>query len=144
MVDAGIEDRMSVLWHHGVRTGRLTAEEFVAVTSANTAKIFGLYPRKGTIQPGADADLVLWDPSASRTVSARTHHQNIDFNVYEGMELTGLARSTIAAGRLVWHDGALRAERGAGRYLKRSLHAPINGLGSGLGNGMGIGLGDDA
>ncbi|MBB3174392.1 dihydropyrimidinase [Endobacter medicaginis] len=131
---AGIEDRMGVLWHHGVGGGHLTAEEFVAVTSANTARIFGLYPRKGTIQPGADADIVVWDPYASRTVSARTHHQNIDFSVYEGMELTGLARSTIAAGRLVWHDGTLRAERGAGRYLKRSLHAPITGMGTGLGD----------
>ena len=131
---AGIEDRLSVLWHHGVRAGHLTPEEFVAVTSANTAKIFGLYPRKGTIQPGADADLILWDPYASRVVSAKTHHQNIDFSVYEGMELTGIARSTIAAGKLVWHDGQLRAERGAGRYLRRDLHAPITGMGTGLGD----------
>jgi dihydropyrimidinase len=116
---AGIEDRLSVLWHHGVRGGHLTPEEFVAVTSTNTAKIFNIFPRKGAIQVGADADLVVWDPNASRTISAKTHHQNVDFNVFEGMTVTGLARTTIANGKIVWHDGDLRAVRGAGRYVKR-------------------------
>ena len=120
----GIEDRMSVLWHHGVRTGRLTPSEFVAVTSTNTAKIFNIHPRKGALAVGADADLVLWDAEASRTISARTHHQNVDFNVYEGMEVTGLARHTIAAGRLVWADGDLRTIQGAGRYVERPCFAP--------------------
>ncbi len=118
---AGIEDRMSILWHEGVRTGRLTPQEFVAVTSTNAARIFGLMPRKGLIAVGADADLVVWDPAASRTISAKTHHQNVDFNVFEGRTVTGLARSTIANGKLVWHEGSLRAVRGAGRYIKRSL-----------------------
>lgn len=121
---AGIEDRMSVLWHHGVRTGRLTPSEFVAVTSANTARIFNIYPRKGAVEAGADADLVLWDPAASRTISAKTHHQNVDFNVYEGMEVTGLAATTIAQGRIAWHRGELRAERGAGRYVERPCFPP--------------------
>jgi dihydropyrimidinase len=116
---AGIEDRMSILWHHGVRTGRLTPQEFVAVTSANAARIFSLMPRKGLVAVGADADLVVWDPEASRTISAKTHHQKVDFNVYEGMSVTGLARTTIANGKIVWHDGQLRAVRGAGRYLAR-------------------------
>jgi dihydroorotase-like cyclic amidohydrolase len=75
---------MSVLWGHGVRTGRLTPTEFVAVTSTNRAKIFNIYPRKGTVEVGADADLVLWDPEGSRTISAKKHHQNVDFNIYEG------------------------------------------------------------
>ncbi|GBR07418.1 dihydropyrimidinase [Acetobacter oeni] len=126
----GIEDRMSVLWHYGVRTGKLTPENFVAVTSANTARIFNIHPRKGTISEGADADIVLWDPEASRTVSARTHHQNVDYNIYEGLELTGLARTTISQGKIVWDDGDLRAERGAGRYVerpafKKPLRAPL-------------------
>jgi dihydropyrimidinase len=120
----GIEDRMSVLWHHGVRTGRLTASEFVAVTSTNTAKIFNIHPRKGAIAVGADADIVLWDAEASRTISAATHHQNVDFNVYEGMEVTGLARHTVAAGRVVWTDGDLRTVRGAGRYIPRPCFTP--------------------
>ncbi|MCB1601579.1 MAG: dihydropyrimidinase [Rhodanobacteraceae bacterium] len=121
---AGIEDRMSLLWHYGVGTGRLTPSEFVRVTSANAAQIFGLYPRKGSMRVGADADLVIWDAQASRTISAATHHQNIDFNVFEGRTVTGVATHTFTRGQLAWVDGDLRAERGAGRYLHRNTHAP--------------------
>ncbi|HTW68642.1 MAG TPA: dihydropyrimidinase [Acetobacteraceae bacterium] len=120
----GIEDRMSVLWHHGVGTGRLTQNEFVRVTSTNAAQIFNLYPRKGSVQVGADADLVVWDPQASRTISVKTHHQNVDFNIYEGMEVTGLARHTISQGKVVWTDGDLRTIRGSGRYIERPCFAP--------------------
>ncbi|KON66158.1 D-hydantoinase/dihydropyrimidinase [Komagataeibacter europaeus] len=115
----GIEDRMSILWHHGVTTGRLSPQEFVAITSTNTARIFNMLPRKGCIAVGADADLVLWDGQGTRTISARTHHQNVDYNIYEGMTVTGVARRTISAGRVVWDDGDLRAIRGAGRYIER-------------------------
>ena len=117
----GIEDRMSVLWHYGVNSGKLTPNEFVAVTSTNAARIFNLYPRKGAVEVGADADLVLWDANASRTISAKTHHQNVDYNVFEGRTVKGIARRTIANGKLVWNDGKLDAERGAGRYLPRPL-----------------------
>ena len=96
----GIEDRMGVLWHHGVRTGKLTPSQFVAVTSTNTARIFNIWPKKGTLQPGADADIVVWDPNKTRTISAETHHQNIDFNIYEGMEITGNAAVTMS--RVEW------------------------------------------
>ena len=120
----GVEDRMSVLWHHGVRTGKLTASEFVRATSTAAAQIFNIYPRKGAVVTGADADLVVWDPSASRTISAKTHHQNIDFNIYEGMEVTGVAATTISQGKVVWQDGELRATRGAGRYIDRPCFAP--------------------
>ena len=123
----GIEHRMSALWHHGVRAGRLTPTEFVGVTSANAARIFNIFPRKGTVAPGSDADLVLWDPDATQRVSAATHHQRVDFNVYEGMELTGLARHTIAAGRLAWTDGEVRAKPGEGRYVPRPAFAPAAG-----------------
>jgi len=119
---AGIEDRMAVLWHYGVNSGRLTPHEFVAATSTNAARIFNLYPRKGAVEVGADADLVLWDPAGTRTISAATHHQNVDFNIFEGRNVRGIARRTIAAGRLVWDDGVLNAERGAGRYLPRPLN----------------------
>ncbi len=119
----GVEDRMSVLWHHGVRTGRLTPSEFVRVTSTAAAQIFNIYPRKGAVAVGSDADLVVWDPEATRTISAKTHHQNIDFNIYEGMEVTGLAQTTISQGKVVWSDGELRAVRGAGRYIKRPCFA---------------------
>ena len=121
---AGIEDRMSLLWHYGVETGRLTPSEFVQVTSTNAARIFNLYPRKGAIEVGADADLVVWDANATRTISAKTHHQNVDFNVFEGRTVKGIASQTIAAGKLVWSDGDLRAERGAGQYLSRKTFAP--------------------
>ena len=115
----GIEDRMSILWHHGVTTGRLSPQEFVAITSTNTARIFNMLPRKGYIAEGADADLVLWDAQGTRTISASTHHQKVDYNIYEGMTVTGVARRTISGGRVVWDDGDLRATRGAGRYIER-------------------------
>ena len=125
----GIEDRMSVLWHHGVGTGRLTPNEFVRITATNTAQIFNLYPRKGSVQFGADADLVVWDAQASRTISVKTHHQNVDFNIYEGMQVTGLARHTISQGKLVWTDGDLRTVRGAGRYIERPCFgAPLQAI----------------
>jgi len=89
------------------------------VTSTNAAQIFNLYPRKGAVEVGADADLVVWDPQASRTISVKTHHQNVDFNVFEGMTVQGVATHTLSRGHLAWANGDLRAQRGAGRYLKR-------------------------
>lgn len=115
----GVEDRMSVLWHHGVRTGRLTPNEFVRATSTNAAQIFNIHPRKGAIAVGADADLVVWDPDGTRVISKDTHHQNIDFNIYEGMEVTGIPAVTLSRGRVVWNRGDLRTVKGAGRYVDR-------------------------
>ena len=120
----GIEDRMAVLWHHGVRTGRLTPSQFVAVTSTNCARIFNIHPRKGALVRGADADIVVWDPDRSRTISASTHHQNIDFNIYEGMEVVGNPAVTLSRGQVVYQDGELRTVRGAGRYIDRPCWAP--------------------
>jgi dihydropyrimidinase len=120
----GIEDRMSILWHYGVVAGRLTPQEFVRITSTNTAQIFNIHPRKGSITSGADADLVVWDGTATRQISASTHHQNVDFNVYEGMTVRGVARHTIAGGTLVFTEGDLRATRGAGRYINRPCFTP--------------------
>jgi len=116
---AGIENRMEVLWHHGVGTGRLTMNEFVKVTSTNAAQIFNIYPRKGSVSVGADADIVVWDPTASKTISAKTHKQNVDYNIFEGMTVTGGASHTISRGKLVFADGELDVERGAGRYVDR-------------------------
>ena len=116
----GVEDRMSVLWHHGVGTGRLTPSEFVAVTSANCAKIFNIYPQKGSLNIGADADVVVWDPQGTRVISAATHHQNIDFNIYEGMEVKGIPAYTLSRGQIVWENGELKTVRGAGRNIKRA------------------------
>ncbi|WP_108446998.1 dihydropyrimidinase [Halomonas denitrificans] len=122
---AGVEDRLAILWDEGVNKGRLTPSEFVAVTSTNTAKLFNLYPRKGSISVGADADIVVWDPQGSRTISAETHHMNVDFNIFEGRTVTGIPSHTLSHGRIVWCNGELRAERGAGRYLHRPPFAPV-------------------
>ena len=120
----GIENRMEVLWHHGVSTGRLTMNEFVRVTSTNAAQIFNIYPRKGSISVGADADIVVWDPEASKTISAKTHLQKVDYNIFEGMTVTGCASHTISQGNVVYADGKLDVERGAGRYVERPPFAP--------------------
>ena len=120
----GVEDRMHVLWHHGVNSGRLTVSEFVAITSTNAAKIFNIYPRKGSISVGADADIAIWDPEKERTISKDTHHQNVDFNIFEGMTVKGINTVTISQGKVVYQDGDVRTERGAGRYIDRPTFAP--------------------
>jgi dihydropyrimidinase len=120
---AGVENRMEVLWHHGVNTGRFNMNEFVKLTSTNAAQIFNIYPRKGTISVGADADIVVWDPEATKTISAKTHHQNIDFNIFEGMKVKGCASHTISAAKVVYANGELKVERGAGKYIERPAYA---------------------
>jgi dihydropyrimidinase len=122
---AGVEDRMSVLWDAGVRTGRLTPNEFVRVTSTNAAQIFNLYPRKGAIAAGSDADLVVWDPNATKTITTANSISKVGYNVFEGRSVTGLAKVTLSQGKIVWSDGELRTERGAGRYVKRPAFAPV-------------------
>ena len=118
---AGVEHRLALLYSYGVRPGRIELQEFVDLTSTRPAQLFGLYPRKGSISIGADADLVLWDPGASGTISAATHHQRCDRSIFEGFPVTGLPSTVIAAGRVQYQDGDLAVERGAGRYLARSL-----------------------
>jgi dihydropyrimidinase len=120
-----VENRMEVLWTHGVRAGRLTMNEFVQVTSANAAHIFNLYPRKGVIAVGSDADIVVWDPDATRVISATTHHMHIDFSIFEGMQIIGAPSHTISRGKVVFANGELATERGAGRYVDRPPFAPV-------------------
>ncbi len=115
----GVENRLEVLWHAGVNTGRLTMNEFVRVTSTNAAQIFNIYPRKGSISVGADADLVVWDPQGTKTISAATHHQKVDLNIFEGMTVEGIPAVTISQGKVVYKNGELAVERGAGRYIDR-------------------------
>ncbi len=115
----GVEERLAVFWEHGVNTGRLTPSEFVAITSANTAKLFNIYPRKGSIAPGADADIVVWDPQGSKTLSSKTQFSKGDFNVFEGRTVRGIPSHTLSRGKLVYANGDLRAEKGAGQYVKR-------------------------
>jgi dihydropyrimidinase len=120
----GVEDRMAVVWTAGVRTGRLTPSEFVAVTSTNIAKILNLYPKKGSLDVGADADLVVWDPAATKTITAKTQFSRIDYNVFEGFSATGLPQATLARGKVAWTDGDMRAKRGDGCYLARPALTP--------------------
>jgi dihydropyrimidinase len=122
---AGIEDRMAIIWDSGVNTGRLTKNEFVAATSSNAAKIFNIYPRKGTIQVGSDADIVVWNPDGERTISAKTHHQNVDFNIFEGRTVKGIPTHTISQGEVVWDNGELKAIEGKGRYINRPAFSPV-------------------
>ncbi len=106
--------------HHGASTRGVSHRmSSCASTSTNAAQIFNLYPRKGAIRVGADADIVVWDPQASKTISVKTHHQKVDFNVFEGMTVQGVAMHTLTRGALAWTDGDLRAVRGAGQYQKR-------------------------
>ncbi|MCB0153207.1 MAG: dihydropyrimidinase [Anaerolineae bacterium] len=121
----GIEDRMPVMWHHGVNAGRYSANRFVEITATNPAKIFGLYPRKGTIAIGADADIVLWDPNKEHTISAETHHMNTDYNVYEGMTVKGWPVRTMLRGRSIVIGDAWHGEAGSGNFLRRRPHAHV-------------------
>lgn len=121
----GIEERLKVVWHFGVNSGRLTPEEFVAVTSTNCAKIYNIYPQKGRIGVGSDADLVVWDPQATHTISQKTHHSRLDVNVFEGISVQGVPKVTLSQGRIVWRDGQLDVRRGTGRNIKRPPFAPV-------------------
>ena len=123
----GLEDRLSVLWTKGVETGRLTPNEFVAVTSTNIAQILNIYPQKGAIVPGADADIVVWDPKLSKTIAAANQKSIIDYNVFEGFEVRGLPRYTLSRGEIVWSHGKNDQPRpGRGRFVARKPFPAVN------------------
>jgi len=122
----GLEDRMPMLWTHGVNTGRLTPNEFVAVTSTNIAKILNCYPRKGAVMVGADADLVVWDPKKEKVISAGSQQSAIDYNVFEGQKVTGLPRYTLTRGQVAVNDGKIETREGHGQFVKREANAPVN------------------
>jgi len=122
----GLEDRLPVLWTRGVNTGRLTKEEFVAVTSTNIAKILNMYPRKGAVVEGADADIVVWDPKKTKKISARGQQSVIDYNVFEGVEVTGLPRFVFTRGELAIDDGKVETKPGHGEFVAREPHQAVN------------------
>ena len=122
----GLEDRMPVLWTHGVGTGRLTPNEFVADTSTNIAKIMGMYPKKGAVLVGADADLVVWDPEKEKTIAAASQQSAIDYNVFEGMQVKGLPRWVLSRGRVTVADGEFRGQEGHGEFVARNPQGPVN------------------
>uniref|UniRef100_A0A8B9LJ64 Dihydropyrimidinase like 5a n=1 Tax=Astyanax mexicanus TaxID=7994 RepID=A0A8B9LJ64_ASTMX len=112
----GVQDRMSIIWEKGVVGGKMDENRFVAVTSSNAAKIYNLYPRKGRIIPGADADVVVWDPDATRTISVTTQWQGGDVNLYEGLRCHGVPLVTISRGRVVYENGIFTCAEGSGKF----------------------------
>ena len=115
----GIEDRLPILWTCGVRAGRITANQFVAYNSTNPAKIFGLYPRKGALLAGSDADIVIWDPEKKVTYGVAQAHQRTDYNLYEGWELTGMPEKVFLRGQLIVDGDQWKGKAGDGRFLRR-------------------------
>ena len=122
----GLEDRLPVLWTRGVNTGRLTMNEFVAVTSTNIAKILNCYPKKGAILVGADADIVVWDPKRTKTIAAARQQSVIDYNVFEGFELTGLPRYVLSRGKVSIVENEIKTEPGHGQFVAREAKNPVN------------------
>ncbi len=117
----GVEHRMDLI-HQGVVAGEMSLARWVEVTSTTPARMFGLYPRKGVIAPGADADIVVYDPNQTQTLSAETHHMNVDYSAYEGMSITGKVATVLSRGHVVIADGRFHGSAGHGQFLKRDLN----------------------
>jgi dihydropyrimidinase len=115
-----LEERVNLLYTHGVKAGRIDLHTFVSAASTRAAKLFDLFPRKGTIQPGADADLVVFDPGYRGRISAKTHHMNVDYSVFEGWEIQGRASVVTVRGEIAARDGAFTGKLGRGKFLKRT------------------------
>ena len=116
----GIENRLQLIYHHGVNAGKISLNRFVEITSTTPARIFGMYPKKGEIAPGSDADIVIWDPKARHLISAKTHHMRVDYSMFEGFEVTGNARTVMSRGEVIVDNGKFHAKAGRGSYLKRT------------------------
>ncbi|HEX8025009.1 MAG TPA: amidohydrolase family protein, partial [Candidatus Limnocylindrales bacterium] len=116
----GVEDRMDLLHDGGVVGGHLTKERWVEITSTAPATLFGLYPRKGSVAVGADADLVVYDPNRKRTISARSHHMDVDYSCYEGRTVQGSSDVVMSRGSVVVRNGEFTGRKGAGKFLKRA------------------------
>ncbi|XP_065165459.1 dihydropyrimidinase isoform X2 [Atheta coriaria] len=121
----GVESRMAVIWEKGVHSGLIDPSRFVAITSTNAAKLFNVYPRKGCIAVGSDADIVIWNPAKTQTISAQTHHLAVDFNIFEGMVCHGVPEFVIVNGRVCVDDENLRAVQGHGTFVETPVNAPF-------------------
>ena len=116
----GLEDRLVMIHHFGVNEGRITLNRMVELLSTNAAKLFGMYPRKGTIAPGSDADIVIFDPKKQHTITAKTQHSKADYNLYEGTTVTGVPEIVLLRGNVLVENGELVASPGIGRFVKRA------------------------
>ena len=110
----GVETRMSLVYDGGVRTGKISMNRFVELTSTSPAKIFGMFPKKGTIAPGSDADIVIFDPEKKTTLSAKTHHMKVDYNPYEGRQVTGVTETVLSRGKVIIDGGKFTGKAGCG------------------------------
>src|SRR5271170_2494434 len=119
----GIEHRMSLIYSGGVAQGRFSVNRFVELVATTPAKLFGLYPRKGTIAVGSDADLVIFDPTRKHTISAKTHHMRVDYSMFEGIQVTGMPDAVLSRGRVVVEGDKFLGRAGAGDFLKRALYS---------------------
>jgi dihydropyrimidinase len=115
----GIENRLQLIYHHGVNQGKLTLNRFVELVSTTPARIFGMYPRKGVLAPGSDADIVFWDPAAEHTISAKTHHMRVDYSMFEGFRVKGNVSTVMSRGEVIVENGQFLGKAGRGQYLKR-------------------------
>ena len=121
----GVENRMSLVFNGGVNSGRISLNKFVELTSTAAAKTFGLFPKKGTIAVGSDADIVIFDPNRTETISVNntcTHHMNVDYNTYEGFEVTGFTETVLSRGKVIIDNCEYVGKKGDGHFLKRGLY----------------------
>jgi dihydropyrimidinase len=122
----GVENRLQLIHHHGVNEGRLTLNRFVELVSTTPAKIFGMYPRKGEIAPGSDADLVIWDPNAEYTISAATHHMRVDYSMFEGFRVKGNVRTVLSRGEVIIENDRFIGRTGRGQFLRRAARGGVS------------------
>jgi len=120
-----VEDRIAILYEVGVNQGVLGLNNFVALGSTNPAKLFGLFPKKGTIAVGSDADILIWDPNQTRTISAKAHHMAADNNVFEGMTIKGRPRYVFSRGTMVADGDTFLGKKGAGKHVKSKKFFPV-------------------
>jgi dihydropyrimidinase len=119
----GVENRMSLIYHHGVGAGRIGLNRFVELTSTAAAKIFGIFPKKGTIAVGSDADIVIFDPNREQTISAATHHMRVDYSAYEGWKVKGVTEVVLSRGKVIVENGEWKGRAGDGRFVRRGTFA---------------------
>jgi dihydropyrimidinase len=116
----GIENRLQLMYHHGVNLNQFSVNRFVEITSTTPARIFGMYPKKGVIAAGSDADIVIWDPQAEHLISAKTHHMRVDYSMFEGFRVKGNAKTVLSRGEVIVDGGSFLGKPGRGQYLRRS------------------------